>query len=327
MADGLGSAEDINAAEPSEGEKAVMAAVPPDASATEEALQSNINNLLGSQFDDPRYKAPEVNDGKDADDTKGDVPGTADKPASEAQRGDGDLKPASETPAKSVEVETPPVVEAKAEVKPVVAEPKDYSLTVVDASGKEWKIEKATDLPEDFMPKNNQQVMQILDDLNVKRTERANDEAQAAKDAADAEATAKDQANQQAQRDQLTAWDAEISQLQKVGKLPEPKLKPGDQGFVDDPAVKAVDEIFGYIVEENTRREKTGQPKLTSFTDAFRNIELTKIEEAQAKAAKDEAETAKLKAGMVGGGSARGGSKVDKPYIAGQAGGDIRNVI
>lgn len=354
MADVNGSGVGIGATQVTPGEEVILTHVPEGASADDAALNAQIDRIagghMGVNLNDPRYvqkgaasdttaTGTEGGDGTARTDASGDGPGS----------GAGSGETTDEQKATEAAAEAARVEAAAAEAKRVeqaardkstqqgdAPVAKDYSLTIkgadtVDAEGKiipgkDYKIEKIEDLPEDFQPRYNRQILEIISTLNDLNTARAKDEAKAA---ADAEASAASAAEAEAKTEMLTSWDAEIAVLQKAGEIPEPKLKPTDPNYLKDPALVQVAAVFDYMEKTNKERTTAGNPNLLrSFADAFEKMDRATLKAARDKAAKDEADTAKLKAGVVGGGSAKGGTGNTAPvYVAGQAAGEIRNAL
>lgn len=341
MAD-IASGSELNVAPATGMEQEVLGAVPADASADTAALNARIAeaaaSTMGANLNDLRF-----NVGGTASDTA--TGGVASDGASNGndQGGDGGLadqgesqEPNANNPAASQQVTeaTPKPGDQGAEQAPQVeaapAVAKDYTLTIqgadtVDAdgnkvAGKEYKVASIDELPEDFQPRHNRQVMEIIKSFDKLEQTKATDEAATAVQTQQAEAQA-------AQAEMLTSWDKEISVLQKAGQLEAPKLKSTDANYLADPAMKKVADIFAFMEKTNNDRKAAGNPNLIrSFADAFDKMELANLRTKQADDAKQEAETAKLKAGVVGGGQARGGASAAPVYVAGQAQ-DIRDLL
>lgn len=291
-------------------EAALNHAAPSDASATQDELNARIDESLGI-IPEPKTET--------TDDTAP-VPGNDDKPAgagpndggtgSSDKPGEGEAssdkgteepvapaKPATETSDKGTE-QTP---------TPSVA----LTLEVEDAAGKKYQIEKIEDLPEDFNPKNNRQAIQIISDLAKLETKREVAAAQEVSAKATEEARAKQNA-------WLTSLDSEIATIQAEGRLDKPKAAFGTPEFVNDPAVRRVDEVFKYMASENDRRATAGVEPIRSFTDALDKIELKELRAAEAEKTRQEVQTAKAKSGLIGRTSA-GGVTASPVYVAGSA--------
>lgn len=282
-------------------------AAPPDASATQEELNARIDESLGII---PAPKTEKTDDtaaaGTDPGETKpvgeeGAEPSPGAEPAT-------DSKPADVQPSSRPE-EAPKPSDQGPQQAPAASTA--LTLEVEDAAGTKYQIEKIEDLPEDFTPKNNRQVIQIIGDLNkleVKR-EAAADAEKVAQSAAEAKAS--EQAT-------LTSWDSEIAALQKDSRLDKPKATPGSPGFLEDPAVKRVDQVFKFMKTENEARAVSGVAPIRSFSDALDKIELQELRAAKTAATKQETQNAKAKSGLIGRTSA-GGSDAAPVYRAGQA--------
>lgn len=334
MAGDIASGSDLTVASVTPMEQAVLGEVPADASADQAALDARIAEMAGGQLgvnlSDPRYAVKGA-----GDDTA--TGGVAAGGKSGEQAGDGEPDNASGQKVEEATIQpeaTPKSGDQGTEqvppVVPAVVVPKDYSLTImggatVDAEGKtvpgkEYKIEKIEDLPEDFVPKNNRQILEIINDLNKLETTRAKDEATSASQAQVAAAQA-------AQEATLKSWDTEISAMQKSGVLEAPKLKPEDPKYLTDPAMQKIAAVFNFMEKTNIARKAAGNPNLIrSFEDGYEKMDRAERVAKDAQAAKDEAETAKLKASVVGGGTAKAGGATAPVYRAGQAQ-DMRDML
>lgn len=265
-------------------EAALNHAAPPDASATQEELNAKIDESLG-------------------------LPATKTEPPSEPQPTPENNEPAPEGAGETGD--SPPEPDSRPPEPDPAPDPGALTLEVEDAAGKKYQIEKVEDLPDDFVPKNNRQVLQIISDLTKLDTKREQAEVEAKQALADNEAKANEQAT-------LNSWDAEIVALQKDSRLDKPKATQGSPEFTQDPAVKRVDQVFKYMATENERRKPLGIAPIRSFTDALDKVELQEVKATQAEAAKKETETAKAKSGLIGRTSA-GGESAPPVYRAGQA--------
>jgi hypothetical protein len=214
--------------------------------------------------------------------------------------------PAAEEPVEPVAPETPPETPPEEPVEPAgeedptppeepeapVEEPKaataptdeELFIQVEDAEGVTHKISKIEDLPEDFEPKSNRQIIEIV--------------AQLAKLDAKAETLAAEQAEVEAraaenerQQQQFDAWDREIKSLGKD------RIDPKDQ--------TRIDAVFDHMIAINKARAEAGNPnRLQSFEDALDKFEAQEIKNAEADKAKAENARAKAKASVIGGTSA-----------------------
>lgn len=228
-----------------------------------------------------------------------------------------DEKPAEQDAEQVAESEDEEVKEAEAD-KPdeettdtVEQKPSDEELfvEVEDLNGKSYKITKIEDLPADFEPKNNRQIMEIIAQTNKLETQISERVATAA------------QAEQQAIIDgvrdgHMKAWDGEIKTLIDEKLLDKPKLASDNPKYAEDPAVAKVDAVYKYMNEVNTQRREAGNPNLlTSFRDTFELMEYRDMKVAQAEAKKTETDLAKTKAGVIGNNST---TNKDVPvYLAG----------
>lgn len=164
----------------------------------------------------------------------------------------------------------------------------DFTLQVEDASGVTHKIEKIEDLPEDFEPKNNRQIIEIISNLQKLEGDKAKyetEQAEAAKTAEIAERSTKIQ----------EGWQDEIKQLQADKRIPTTTKG------VDN---ERVSEVYEFMKTENDNRMKAGRPTIGSFEDALDKLENKEAREAKVEKAKDDKETARKNGGLVGGSSA-----------------------
>jgi hypothetical protein len=196
--------------------------------------------------------------------------------------------------------------------EPATPSDEESFIEVQDADGVTHKISKIEDLPEDFSPKNNRQILEIVSSLS--KLEAQQEQKAAAAEKAEAEA-----AEKQAQIETFKAWDSEVESLQKAGRLEKIATSADDPKYNDDPAVKRINDVFGHMNKINEERLKAGNPNLiTSFEDALDKFE---AQEARDKAAEDEKnqnDLAKKKSGLLGGGSG-GARSTGRPYVAGSA--------
>jgi hypothetical protein len=194
-----------------------------------------------------------------------------------------------ETPAEPVKPEVKPIVK---EAPATTAEPEtdapDFSVTVEDGNGESHKIERIEDLPEDFEPKNNRQIMEILRDLSIKESEKSTYETD--------QANAKSEADKQERITNIqTGWDEEVKSLQADKRIP----------VTTDPTKnERVEQIYKFMGEENTRRDARGLPPLVTIEDVLDKLEKQETSEAATKAASEAKETARKNGGLVGGSSA-----------------------
>lgn len=194
----------------------------------------------------------------------------------------------------------------------------DLFIEVKNSEGKDVKLifdptNPNSFLPDDFTFKDDKQLFEILAakqemaDLYKERSQDFETQTKEASEKASAEAATKAQNE---------GWDAEIENLVAAGLLDEPKVKPGDKGFMDDPAVQKIDNVFKWLGAHNTKLRSEGKAQITSFGTALSlmNKEVADKDAADKKKA-DNAE-AKRRGALVGGTSAAsGGDK--KVYRAG----------
>jgi hypothetical protein len=271
---------------------------PPDASATQEELEARIDADLGIK---PTKPAPAADDEV--------IPPAADE-EDEPAAGDGDEdEPAvdEDEPAGDDEEDEPEPAE------PATPSDEELFIEVQDADGVTHKISKIEDLPEDFKLKNDRQALEImrqLDKLEAKMEKRDADKADA--EAADAEETAK--------RDTFTAWDREIDNMVKEGRIDKIKAKAGSADYDKDPTVARINDAFGEMNRINAVREKAGNPnRITSIEDALDKLEAREAKEAKEAEAANGTQTAKDKSALIGGSGSGASSNEHKPYVAGSA--------
>lgn len=248
-----------------------------NASATEAELNAKIDEELGLPSQPKGGSDGTENSGQGESDTTSADTENASGNGESGEDSEADTDK-SESTSKEDTQETQPVV-------PATPSDEDLFIEVEDAEGVTHKISTIEDLPEDFEPKNNRQIMEIIkatDNLDAQRTER---QQQAVK--AEEEAFV-----EQTKQDQFKSWDVEIGELAKTGR-------------VDAKNPERLNDVFGYMNEINNARREAGNPNLiSSFEDA--------LDKFEAKEAKDKVEadkkngnaTAKLKSGVIGRSSA-----------------------
>lgn len=265
------------------------------------ALESRIDeNLKEDGMNVPKPKEEAKDDKADDDKTDG-TDSDGDDADDSSQTDEDDTQPQDEEVGDSEE-------EADESAAELASNP-DFSFEVEDANGKTYKITKIEDLPEDFDPKNNRQVMEIIAQANKLEGEIA---AHQEKQAKDEEATILSNAQKEIQ----AGWQSEIQELVDEKLLDKPKLAENNPKYNDDPSVKKIDEVFKFIKDTNDARKKANNPNmLTSFRDAFDRMELRDLKVQKADESKKEGDLAKAKAGVIGTSST---SSVDVPaYRAG----------
>lgn len=236
-----------------------------DASETQEELDAKISQEL----DIPPVK---TEDDKPAEPAVGEDPAPPEEPAADP-----------ETPE---EPETPPEEPKPAE--PATPSDEDLFIEVEDREGVTHKISSIEDLPADFEPKNNRQIMEIIkatDNLDNQRAERE----------VKAEEAAEAQAVQEAQTAQFKSWDAEITELAKTDRV-----DATDMDYLND--------VFGHMNDINAARVKAGNPNLiTSFEDALDKYEAKQAADKVEEDKKNENSKAKAKSALIGRSSAAAG--------------------
>lgn len=299
-----------------------------DGSADQATLDAHIDEVLGlpTQGAKPNDSATTGTDGDGATDSNADAgsaKGGADAGAAggEATQGN-DGKPADGREADKGTETGDKRPERKAAEKPVASgEATDrtpLTLAVTDKNGKEFTLKAGDNLDEvlaDFDPKNNGQIVKLLDDFRQLNADQQAADAEA-KTEADTQAA---EANRQAQ---VQEWDNEITQLQADNRVPKPVAKVGTAAWKTDPAVVRVSEVFEFMTKENARRQAAGSNNfITSFEDALDKIERVELSKQVAAAAKTTTTaadaTARAKASRVQGAGARSGNTT-APYRPGQ---------
>lgn len=164
-----------------------------------------------------------------------------------------------------------------------------FALEVVDANGKSFTINPGDSLEEvlaDFEPKNNGQIIQLLNDVNRLAAEKADYESRQAQE--------QEQAARQQEVDKImSGWTKEQEQLVTAKRLPV--------GADGKPKQDRIDQVFAYMQEENSSRLQTGKPLINSFEDALDKLELKEQRQNQAKAAREAKEAARKTGSLVGG--------------------------
>lgn len=251
-----------------------------EVSANETELAAKIDEQLG-------IKGPEVV-----------IDETPEEDTGAAETNDDGSQEEVETPSTEADDEE---VEIEIEKPKEIATPSDEDLfiEVLDADGVTHKISTISDLPDDFVPKNNVETLRIVSELakldveRERRTEQAQTDAQTA-------------AIKEIETQQYNSWDKEIAELAKTKRI-------------DVSNVDKVDKVFTYMNEVNQARIKAGNPNLvSSFEDALDKYEIQESKEAEAVAKKNGNDLAKQKAAMIGRSSASG-SDGYRPYRAGSA--------
>lgn len=179
------------------------------------------------------------------------------------------------------------------------------------------RINVGDSIPDNARFKSDKQLYEVLEaqqEMRVIRDQR-NKEFEAK--TKEAEKVTNDAANKQAT---LDGWDAEIADLIEDGQIIAPKVKPGDDGFLEDPSTKLVDQVFKFMTTENDKRLKDGKRPIQSFETAFNKFNRLNEDKAKEEKEKEDAELAKKRGSLVGGGSSSTApSTPPKVYRAGSA--------
>ncbi len=171
------------------------------------------------------------------------------------------------------------------EAKPAITdtEVKQFSLDVEDANGVTHKIETIEDLPEDFEPKNNRQIMEILKDLTGLENDKKTYEEEQEAEAAQAE-------NAKTVESIQESWKQEFTDLN-----------------ITDEARR--EEVMQYMAKENDKRVNDGKPMIRSAEHALLGLQQVEAKAEAAEKAKADKETTRKNGGLVGGSSAPGSAK------------------
>lgn len=208
---------------------------------------------------------------------------------------EGDDPDAEEEPDETVEEDKAekPKPPEKPEASQEAATDDKYSFQVEDNNGVTYKIDATANIEDvlaEFEPKNNGQIIAILDQLRTVKDLKASDDAKAADDK-----VAEDRRTAASQL--LEDWQNEAKALQTAKRIPT-----GEDGD------KRVNEVYKYMSDENTKRMKDGKPTLNSFEDALDKLENKEGREKVIADAKAEKERARSNGALVGGSSARASS-------------------
>jgi hypothetical protein len=172
----------------------------------------------------------------------------------------------------------------------------ESAIEIEDANGQTFKISSIDDLPEDFEPKNNRQIIEIV--AAITRLDEQN--RLAAEDKKLAEVAAEEQ---RVQNEQFASWNDEIKALEAEKRF-------------DTKDDKRIDAVFSEMVKINNARAKAGNTNyITSFEDALEKLEAREAREATVSNEKKATEKAKLKSSLIGRSSST--SKESPVYVAG----------
>lgn len=206
-------------------------------------------------------------------------------------------KPAPK-PEPKVEAKTAPKVETT-----VAKDAPDFSFTVKDANDVTFKIspgDSIEDVLAEFDPKNNGQIVSILDQLRKAEDKQAAYEKSVEDDKVKVATAERVQAIED-------GWNKEVENLQA-----EKRLSSGKTG--ED----RIAEVYKFMAEVNAARMKAGSATINSFEDALDKLEAKETREAKVTQDKADKETARNNGGLVGGSSAPASSGTPL-YKAGSA--------
>lgn len=182
---------------------------------------------------------------------------------------------------------------SKVEDKPVDApETKEFSFEVTDKNGTTFKVNAGDDIDKtlaDFESESTAQIMKIIKDLGDLERQKADYEADQAKQAEETEKNERITAIQE-------GWTKETQELQASGRIDKTTDAEGKN--------PRLTQVYDYMAEENEKRKESGRPIIESLEDALNGLEVKEAREAKEKAAKDAKETARKNGGLVGGSSA-----------------------
>lgn len=261
-----------------------------------------------------------------------DTPPSEDKPVVEPVV-DPVVEPATEVKPDTVpEVKPETVPEVKPEDKPAELEAVqtddlwvEAEKSVEDAEGnvtyEKIKLvydpeDPSTFIPEDFKFKSDKQLADILEakaEMASLYKERTSEYDQAK----ETQETSKSEEKQQTE--QIAAWDADIENLIESGLLDQPKTKPGEENWKEDPSVKKIDAVFKFMVAENDKRKEAGKEPNRNFVLAFNQYNKSEADSEAVEAEKQKTADTKRKGALIGGGSASSGGG-EKPYVPGSYG-------
>lgn len=221
----------------------------------------------------------------------------------EGEDPDEKAKPTVTDDEEPEEEEKPKPVAKKEEPAPDDSAEDKYSFQVEDANGVTYKITADADIEDvlkEFEPKNNGQIIKILDQLRTVKDQKTADDAKAVED------TAAEERRTRAS-EMLTGWQEEAKALQGDKRIPE-----GKDGET------RINEVYKFMSDENGSRMKANKPTLNSFEDALDKMEAKEAREKAVEDAKTEKETARKNGNLVGGASAPASSGA-RAYRAGSA--------
>lgn len=158
-----------------------------------------------------------------------------------------------------------------------------FTLEVEDAEGVTHKIEKIEDLPEDFEPKNNRQIMEIISNLAKLETEKSQYETEQAE-------AAKAEENAKAVETIQEGWKQEFKELN-----------------ITDEARR--EEVMEFMSKENDKRMEANKPLIRTVEHALLSLEKVEAKAEADEKAKADKETARKNGSLVGGSSAPATSK------------------
>ena len=196
------------------------------------------------------------------------------------------------------------------------------SLPYIVAEGKKGTIQVKTagQLPEDFEFRNQKAMMNFQNDLQAQ-------EIRAEKMMEAIDAHAERERISKAQDAEAKMVIGEIESLQKSGDLPSPKVKYGEKGFDDDPAVLAINNVLNY------RAMRARQGTNLSVRDSLLIYKAEHPEEFVKKEARGDAERRNIAKKVAGNSkatsSAVNGGEEDKPnyYRPGMSTEDVLDAV
>lgn len=231
-----------------------------------------------------------------ADDEEGEDPDKAEEPAAPPK---GDEETSDDEPE---DEEEEPEPKPAAPEEPA-ADDNKYSFQVEDANGVTYKISadaNVEDVLAEFEPKNNGQIISILDQLREVKAQKATDDAKAAEDSVKAERTER-------AGELLKGWGEEAKALQGAKRIPD-----GADGET------RINKVYEFMADENTKRIADNKPTLNSFEDALDKLENKEARDKAVADAKADKDKARENGGKVGGASAPASSS-SPVYKAGSA--------
>jgi hypothetical protein len=211
---------------------------------------------------------------------------------------------------------TNPAVPESSVQLPSEADTSDLWIEVKNPEGETVRLTLDEGIPDDMLFVNDKQLFEVMDSFNEMRQVRSDRETKIQKTLDERQAT---EADTQTRQETINSWTQEIQELVNAGMIPKTDIQPANgqtytpQEIAANPGLQVTSDIFGYMTAENEKRQKAGQDPIKSFGVAFNLFQNDKTRgETEAKA-KADAELAKRRGAIVGGGGTPTGG--GKPYV------------